>query len=321
VYLDDETRDQVLREIHHVAIVAVGLVRLDHGELGVVARVDVLVPEVLGDLEDPFEAADHEPFQIEFGRYPEEEGLVQIVVERREGAGVRPAVAGLERGGLELEEAPVGEVGPDRRDDPAPRAECLADTLVHHEVEVALPVALLRVLETVELLGQIDERLAEQDHVVDPEGELSDPGPERSAHDADDVSAVDLVDEPGESIVAEIVLPDVELDPPGPIAEVGEDGLAVVPDRVQAPREAELLVRRLMADVIEALAHSLHGRRPVERVGVAGHAAGAEGLGLLAPDGVEGVVLVQLCHAWSGAPVHARRAIRAGMPYSVPPGR
>src|SRR5207247_5369199 len=41
---------KLLRQLHHREVVAVGLVDLEHGELGVVAPVDAFVPEVAADL-------------------------------------------------------------------------------------------------------------------------------------------------------------------------------------------------------------------------------------------------------------------------------
>ena len=44
-------------EVHHVVVVRVGLVELQHGELGIVLGGDALVAEVAVDLVDAVEAA------------------------------------------------------------------------------------------------------------------------------------------------------------------------------------------------------------------------------------------------------------------------
>ena len=70
--------DEVLGEVHHVVVVGERLVRLEHRELGVVAGVDALVAEHPADLEDPLEAADDEPLQVQLER----DAQVGVDVER-----------------------------------------------------------------------------------------------------------------------------------------------------------------------------------------------------------------------------------------------
>ena len=71
-------RDQLLGERHHVGVVGVRLVQLEHRELGVVPGRDALVAEHPADLEDALEAADDEPLQVQLGRDPQ----VKVGVER-----------------------------------------------------------------------------------------------------------------------------------------------------------------------------------------------------------------------------------------------
>ena len=60
--------DQLLREVGDLVVVAVGLVGLDHRELGRVRRVGALVAEVAVDLEDALDAADGGALEEELGR-------------------------------------------------------------------------------------------------------------------------------------------------------------------------------------------------------------------------------------------------------------
>ena len=71
-----------------------------------------------------------------------------------------------------------------------PLLEGLHHLGVHHEVEVAAPVADLGVLEAVVLLGQGLEGLGEEGHLLRVHGDLAAAGLEDVALDADDVAAV-----------------------------------------------------------------------------------------------------------------------------------
>ena len=68
-----------------IAVVGVGLVELEHGELGIVPGGQALVAEVAVDLEHPLEAAHHQALQVQLRR----DAQVQVHVER--------IVVGLER--------------------------------------------------------------------------------------------------------------------------------------------------------------------------------------------------------------------------------
>ena len=64
-----------------------GLVDLDHGELGVVGAVEALVAEVAGDFVDAGHAADEEALEVELGGDAQEEIDVQRVHVGGEGTG------------------------------------------------------------------------------------------------------------------------------------------------------------------------------------------------------------------------------------------
>ena len=99
------SRDEPLHAIHRVAVVGVGLVPLEHRELGVVLVGDALVAEVLADLVDALEAADDQALEVELGRDAQVERLVELVVMGLERARERAAVARLEHRRLDLDEA------------------------------------------------------------------------------------------------------------------------------------------------------------------------------------------------------------------------
>jgi hypothetical protein len=79
-------RQQLLGEPHHVLVVEVRGVELQHGELGVVEPVHPLVAEVLADLVHPLHPAHDQPLQVQLVRDAEVERHVERVVVRHEGA-------------------------------------------------------------------------------------------------------------------------------------------------------------------------------------------------------------------------------------------
>src|SRR4030042_1824762 len=68
--------DDLLRDGHHVVVVAVRHVQLEHRELGVVPRADALVPEAARELVHPLQPADQAPLEVQLRRNPQ----VQIQV-------------------------------------------------------------------------------------------------------------------------------------------------------------------------------------------------------------------------------------------------
>ena len=69
-----------LRELGDAEVVGVGLVGLEHRELGRVRRVGALVAEVAVDLEDPLEPADDGALEEELRRDPQVEVGAGVVV-------------------------------------------------------------------------------------------------------------------------------------------------------------------------------------------------------------------------------------------------
>jgi hypothetical protein len=66
-HLPGDGGHEVLDSLHRVPVVRVGLVPLEHRELRTVLEGGALVPEVLPQLVDPFEAADDQTLEIELG--------------------------------------------------------------------------------------------------------------------------------------------------------------------------------------------------------------------------------------------------------------
>ncbi len=116
--LDGEVLDESLGQHHGVVPVGVGLIPLEHRELGVVAGREALVAKHPCDLEDTGEAADDESFQVQLGGNPKEHLLVERIVVGREGPGQRPAGYGVEHRRLDLQELLVLEEAAGERHQP-----------------------------------------------------------------------------------------------------------------------------------------------------------------------------------------------------------
>ena len=217
--------DQRLGEVHQVAVFAIGLVELHHGELGVVPRRQPLVAEVAVDLEHLLEAADHQPLQIQLRRDAQEQLHVERVVVGGEGLGRRAAGDGMHHRRFHFEEVALDHEGADRLDDLRAALEGLARVVVGDEVEVALAVFLFLVGEAVEFFRQRTQRLRQQADRFGLDGQLALVGLEQGAGDADEIAQVPVL----EGVVrfgAGDIVRHVDLDAPAHVLQGGEAGLA-----------------------------------------------------------------------------------------------
>ncbi len=130
--LGGQVGDELLGEPHHVAVVGVGLVQLEHRELGVAAVTEALVAEHAGDLEHLLEAADGQPLQVQLGRDAQVQVEVEGVVVGDERPGVAPPGNRVEHRRLDLDEAAVLEPAPRQRDEPAAEQEGRRASSVTH---------------------------------------------------------------------------------------------------------------------------------------------------------------------------------------------
>ena len=182
--------DELLQALGLVDVVRVGLVPLEHRELGIVLGRDALVAEVLAELVHAIDPTHDESLQIELGGDPEVEIAVERVVMGRERPRERAAVERLEDRRLDLDEAARVEPLADRGDDLRALGEQLANLRVGDQVELAVAVAHLHVLEPVELVGWWAQALRQQCPGLDTQRELAALGREHDSLGADDVAEV-----------------------------------------------------------------------------------------------------------------------------------
>jgi hypothetical protein len=140
-----------LDEVHEILIGRVGLVKLEHRELGVVASAYPLVPVAPTDLVDPLESAHDEALEVELRSDAHVKAHIERVVVRDERPCRRAPDERVHRRRLDFQEAPLVEDRPRRPDDVAPGAEDVGDGRIGDEVDVSLPVAQLDVRQSVPL--------------------------------------------------------------------------------------------------------------------------------------------------------------------------
>ena len=227
--LDRGALDQLARQRRHGGVVAVGLVGLQHGELGVVRGVHALVPEVAPDLVDLLDAPDEQPLEVELQRDPQVQVQVVGVDVGGEGPCVRPAVYPLQDGRLDLEEPAVVELFADRPRRCGPDFGHPARLRIDDQVQVALPYPRLRIGEPVVFLGQRAERLGRDREAVRQHRKLAPPRRDHLALDADVVAEINVALPAGEPVLADPVGRDHHLNVPGAVADGGETQLAADP--------------------------------------------------------------------------------------------
>ena len=185
----------VLGEVHQVVVVPVRRVELHHRELGVVADRDAFVAKAPVDLEHALEAADDQPLQVQLGRDAQEHLLVErVVVGDERACAFAPPGIGCSIG-VSTSMKPCSTMK--RRIDESAllRATKRARArLVGDQVDVALPVLLLRVGDAVELVGQRAQALGQQAQPLDPDRQLAGARLEQRAFGADDVAEVEVLE-------------------------------------------------------------------------------------------------------------------------------
>ncbi|GKT46492.1 uncharacterized protein ColSpa_06674 [Colletotrichum spaethianum] len=169
----DEAADQLLSQVHNVVDIGEGLVELAGGELGVVGEVDALVSELTTKLVDAVEATNDKLLEVELGSYSHEHGHVQIVVVGDEGSGGSTTGNGTHHGRLNLDEVSLVEESSDVGDHLGSGDEDLTALVVHDEVQVALAVTLLVVLEAVVLVGQGVQAGGQEDELGREDGQFT----------------------------------------------------------------------------------------------------------------------------------------------------
>ena len=134
----------------------------DSGELRVVRHVDAFVAELSAHLVHSVQSSDDELLEVQLGCDAHEHVEVEVVVVRAEGSSSRPARYHIHHGRLHLQEAALVEEAAHVVDYLAARVEVVAVLRVQHQIEVALAVARLLILQPVVLRWQQAQAGSEQ---------------------------------------------------------------------------------------------------------------------------------------------------------------
>ena len=233
--------DERLRQLHHVAVVAEGLVGLQQRELGVVACVQPLVAEDAADFEDAVHAADEQPLERELERDPQAHLDIEGVVVGEERLRGRAAGLAQQHRCLDLAEASLDQHAAHRGDRSRARCEHRARPRIDYEVDVAAAIAHLGIGEPVAHVGQRAQRLGQELDAVHTHRELARGRRDHPALGADPVAEVEAGDVV-EGVVAELVARGEQLDRAGLVHQVDEIQPAVAAQAHHAPGNPHRLV-------------------------------------------------------------------------------
>ncbi len=275
-------QEHLLGQLHQVVVVGVGLVELEHRELGIVLGGDALVPEVSIDLVHPVQAAHHQALEVQLGRDAQVERHVERVVVRHERLGRGAPRDRLHHRGLHFEEAPRVEERAQGRDEAALHDEGLADLGIDDQVDIASAVTSFHVLQAVPLFGQGTEGLGEELELLHRHRQLGGARAEQLAGDPDEVAHVEIHE--GRVRGAEHVGAGVDLDLAGLVPQHREAALAVVAHRHHPPGQRDR-PRALQHRLVGVLEPCLQRAAPVgdrEARPEGAHAARPPGVELLA---------------------------------------
>ena len=240
--------DKFLCKVHHLAIVGVGLVELQHGELGVMVPVHALIAEILGQLVHLLETADNKPLQVELIGNAQVEGLIECVVMGSEGPCRGAAVEGLQGRCFHLHKAVTIQTLPQVADDLCTVHEMHSDLRVGDEVQVAPPVTVLLVFEGIENLAilllqvrQWPQAFGQQGQLSDFHGNLTGAGPEHRPPDPQEITQVDAAEQFLIGGLADIVPLQVNLLAAVHVLEMDEAGLPHAPHRHHPASDAHII--------------------------------------------------------------------------------
>ena len=133
-------------------IIGIGLIKLHQCKLGVVPCIKTLVTENAAYLIDLFNAADYQPLEVKLKGDTQLEILVKGVKMCLKGSGSGAAGVDDKHGGLHFHKSLTVKEAADRADDLRALDKGVAHLRVDNQVDIALTVARVDVLQSVILL-------------------------------------------------------------------------------------------------------------------------------------------------------------------------
>ncbi len=227
--------DQLAAAVDPHVVVGVRLVSLQQRELGVVAEVHALVAERATELENPLDAADAQPLEVQLGRDAQVQVEVVGVDVGQERPGVGAAVDLLQDRCLDLQKPFADQGFADRVQYTAACPDQVAGLGVDRQVDVAGAHPRFLVGQSLPLVGQRAQALADQPPIAHHQRAGARPAAaHRTAH-LDQVAEVDGVGEVRGRALFEQRIVKQQLDFAGPVAQLGEQHAAVVADAQHPP--------------------------------------------------------------------------------------
>ena len=167
-----------------------GLIELEHRELGIVLGRDTLVTKIAVNLEDALDPADHQTLEIQLRRNPQKERHVQRVVVRGERPCQRAPGHGVHHRGFDLEKSAIDQEAPNTRQDARADLKHPPRRRIDDQINVSLPVSCLDVGQAVPFLRQRHKTLRQKLETPRPHGQLVGPRAEQPPLHADVVADV-----------------------------------------------------------------------------------------------------------------------------------
>src|ERR1700741_1698204 len=146
--------EQLLCERHKVAIIAVGLIELQHGELGIMFAGDALVAKIAVDLVNAIESSHQKALQIQLRGDTQVEIEIEGIVVGDERARSGPAGNRLHHRRFHFDiTACIEERAKSAKNFGAPE-KCLTDGGVNNQVDVTLSMPQFNVGQAMPLFGK-----------------------------------------------------------------------------------------------------------------------------------------------------------------------
>ena len=234
---------QFAREVHQALVVRIRLVELQHREFRIVLRGKTLVAEIAVDLVDALHAAHHQPLQVQLRGDAQVEIDIQRIVVRHEGPRRRAAVQRLHHRRFHLDESARFQLPPQRSDQARARHEHLAHRGIGDQVQIALAVTRLHILQAVPLLRHGKQRLREELEPLHVNAQLARARAEEIALHADDIADIHQLEEV-EIALGYRVLLHINLQAFAVLLQMREPGFTHVPQRHEASGRAHPDLRR-----------------------------------------------------------------------------
>ena len=159
---DRRVLDQLLAAVDPHSVVGMCLIRLQQGELRVVAEVHTLVAESPAEFEYPLHPSNAEPLEVKLRGDPQVQVEIVGVDVGLKRPGVGTTVDLLQYRGLDLQETLGEQRFPDRAQDVAARPDEITSHRINREVDVAGAHPGLRVGQALPLVRQWPQAFAQQ---------------------------------------------------------------------------------------------------------------------------------------------------------------